>query len=277
MSEKMIQSKNAEIFTETFGDPSHPALLLIMGAQSSMIWWEEKFCLQLADQGLFIIRYDNRDVGRSTTYEPGQPGYGLEEMAGDAIGVLDAYGIERSHIMGMSLGGMLAQMIALRDPERVQSLILLAASNFAEHLPPMEEKVATFFADMGAVDLTDRESFIRFTIDRSRVLVGSKHAFDEEKADTLAKLDFDRANRPSSMTNHALLAGGESDMARTSEIAVPVLVIHGEEDPIIPYAHGEHLANVLPHAELLKLAGSGHELHEEDWATVIEAIAAHVK
>jgi len=277
MREKMIQSKNAEICTETFGDPSHPALLLIMGAQSSMIWWEEKFCLQLADQGLFIIRYDNRDVGRSTTYKPGQPGYGLEEMAGDAIGVLDAYGIERAHIMGMSLGGMLAQMIALRYPERVQSLILLAASNFAEHLPPMEEKVATFFANMGAVDLTDRESFIRFTIDRSRVLVGSKHAFDEEKADMLAKLDFDRANRPSSMTNHALLAGGESDMARTSEIMVPVWVIHGEEDPIIPYAHGEHLASVFPNAELLKLAGSGHELHEEDWGAVIEAIAARVK
>lgn len=277
MSEKMIQSKNATLCTESFGNPSHPTLLLIMGAQSSMIWWEEKFCVRLADRGLFVIRYDNRDVGRSTTYEPGQPGYGLEDMADDAISVLEAYGVERAHIMGMSLGGMLAQMIALRDPERVQSLILLATSNFAAHLPPMEEKVATFFANMGAVDLTDRESFVRFTIDRSSVLVGSKHTFDEKKADALAKLDFDRANRPSSMTNHALLAGGESNMARTSEITMPVLVIHGEEDPIIPYVHGEHLASVLPHAELLKLAGSGHELHEEDWSAVIEAIAAHAK
>lgn len=191
--------------------------------------------------------------------------------------MLDAYGIERAHILGMSLGGMLAQIIALRYAERVQSLVLLATSNFAVHLPPMEEKVATFFANMGAVDLTDRESFVRFTINRSRVLVGSKHTFDEEKVDTLAQLDFDRANRPSSMTNHALLAGGESDMARTSEITVPALVIHGAEDPIIPHVHGEHLASVLPNAELLTLVGSGHELHEDDWGVVIGAIVAHVQ
>lgn len=276
MSEKRVETNTITLHKENFGNPGDPALLLIMGAQSSMIWWEEAFCRRLAETGLFVIRYDNRDTGRSTTCEPGQPNYGLEDMAADAVSVLDAYGIGQAHLMGMSLGGMLAQIVALRHPGRVRSLVLLATSNFAAHLPPMEEKVATFFAGMGEVDLTDREAFIRFTIDRSRVLVGSKHAFDEDKTARFAAEDFDRASNPVSMTNHALLAGGESDMARTAEIRVPVLVIHGTEDPIIPYAHGEHLVNVLPNAKLLTLAGSGHELHEDDWPIVINAIAQHV-
>lgn len=276
MSEKRIDTGTITLHTESFGNPDDPALLLIMGAQSSMIWWEEAFCRRLAETGLFVIRYDNRDTGRSTTCEPGQPDYGLEEMAEDSVSVLDAYGIGQAHMMGMSLGGMLAQIVALRHSSRVSSLVLLATSNFAAHLPPMEEKVATFFVGMGEVDLTDREAFIRFTIDRSRVLVGSKHEFDEDKTARFAAEDFDRANNPVSMTNHALLAGGESEMARTAEIGVPVLVIHGTEDPIIPYAHGEHLVRVLPHAKLLTLAGSGHELHEDDWPIVIEAIAQHI-
>ncbi|WP_172254303.1 alpha/beta fold hydrolase [Saccharibacillus deserti] len=276
MSETYIRIEGVTICTESFGDPEDPALLLIMGAQSSMIWWEEKFCRQLADRGLFVIRYDNRDVGRSTVYDAGQPGYTLEDMADDAIAVLDAYEIEQAHIMGMSLGGMLAQIVALRHQNRVRSVILLASSNFAAHLPPMEEKVAAFFAQMGDVDLTDRAAFVRFSIDRSRVLVGSKHAFDEKKTGELAGQDFDRAERPSSMTNHAQLAGGEVYMRRTKEISVPALVIHGTEDPILPYEHGLYLFDRIPGAKLLTLEGSGHELHEDDWAMVIEAIAEHL-
>lgn len=275
MNERLIKSDGIHICTDSFGEPANPAILLIMGAQSSMIWWEEEFCQRLADKGRFIIRYDNRDVGRSTTYEPGQPNYTFEDMADDAISVLDAYKIEQAHLVGMSMGGMLTQMIALRHPEKVHTITLLSTSNFAPHLPPMEEKVMAFFSNMGTIDWTDERSVVGFALGRSRILAGSKHLLDESKVSLLTKQEFARSNNPASMTNHALLSGGESYLARTREIDVPALIIHGTEDPIIPYEHGKNLANEIPGSVLLALEGTGHELHSDDWDIVIDSIVKH--
>ncbi|MCR2805251.1 alpha/beta fold hydrolase [Paenibacillus soyae] len=270
-----VSNNGAELYTESFGERNDPALLLIMGAQSSMVWWDEAFCRRLADAGRFVIRYDNRDVGESTAYEPGQPGYTFVDMADDAIAVLDAYGIEKACIAGMSMGGMLTQMIALRHPDRVSGIVLIATSNFAPDLPPMEEKVMSFFASMGEVDWNDERSVADFSVAKWNVLRGSKHAFEENRIRELALLELRRSRRPASMTNHAFVAGGEEYLARTSEIAVPALVIHGTEDPIIPYAHGRSLATVIPGAILLTLEGTGHELHQGDWDVMIEAILRH--
>lgn len=275
MSERLIQVDGIEISAESFGNSSDPAILLIMGAQSSMIWWEEEFCRRLANEGRFVIRYDNRDVGRSTTCEIGQPDYTFEDMADDAVRVLDAYDIEKAHIMGMSMGGMLTQMVALRHPDRVLSVTLLSTSNFAPHLPPMEDKVMDFFSKMGEVDWSDEQSVVRYAIDRSRILVGSKHSFDETKVGRLAKEEFARSIHIASMTNHALLTGGESYLTRTGEIRVPALIIHGTEDPIIPYEHGKYLEHVIPGSVLLPLEGAGHEFHEDDWNVVIASISSH--
>ncbi|ADM70094.1 Rhodomycin D methylesterase DauP [Paenibacillus polymyxa E681] len=240
-----------------------------------MVWWEQEFCQRLAETGRFVIRYDNRDVGRSTTYEPGQPDYTFEDMADDAIRVLDAYKIEQAHIVGMSMGGMLAQMIALRHPVRVLTITLLATSNFAPDLPPMEEKVMDYFSNMGAIDWTNEQSVVDFVIGRSRILVGSKHALDEKKVYKLAKEEWKRSNNIASMNNHAMLSGGESYLARTGEITVPALVIHSTEDPIIPYEHGINLANEIPGAVLLTLEDAGHELHYDDWDLIIDSISNH--
>lgn len=275
MNEQLIKSDGIEICTDSFGKRVNPAILLIMGAQSSLIWWEEEFCQCLAETGRFVIRYDNRDVGRSTTYEPGQPDYTFEDMADDAIRVLDAYKIEQAHIVGMSMGGMLTQMIALRHPGRVLTITLLATSNFAPDLPPMEEKVMDYFSNMGAIDWTNEQSVVDFVIGRSRILVGSKHAFDENKVYKLTKEEWKRSNNIASMNNHAMLSGGESYLARTGEITVPALVIHGTEDPIIPYEHGINLANEIPGAVLLTLEGTGHELHFDDWDLIIDSISNH--
>ncbi|PNQ82069.1 alpha/beta fold hydrolase [Paenibacillus sp. F4] len=275
MNEQLIKSDGIEICTDSFGKRVNPAILLIMGAQSSLIWWEEEFCQRLAETGRFVIRYDNRDVGRSTTYEPGQPDYTFEDMADDAIRVLDAYKIEQAHIVGMSMGGMLTQMIALRHPGRVLTITLLATSNFAPDLPPMEEKVMDYFSNMGAIDWTNEQSVVDFVIGRSRILVGSKHAFDENKVYKLTKEEWKRSNNIASMNNHAMLSGGESYLARTGEVTVPALVIHGTEDPIIPYEHGINLANEIPGAVLLTLEGTGHELHFDDWDLIIDSISNH--
>jgi pimeloyl-ACP methyl ester carboxylesterase len=273
--EQLLTINGVTICTESFGKQENPAVLLIMGAQSSMIWWEEEFCERLASSGRFVIRYDNRDVGRSTTYEVGQPTYSFEDMADDAIGVLDAYGVEKAHIAGMSMGGMLTQMIALRHPDRVLTVSLIATSNFAAELPPMEQKVMDYFVNAGTVDWTDKESAILFILGRWKVLTGSKHRFDEKRILELTEVEWNRSTNMASMDNHGLLAGGESYLTRTSEISVPALIIHGTEDPIIPYMHGTYLANTIPNTTLLPLEGTGHELPYDEWEKIIKAIVDH--
>ncbi|MFF2890265.1 alpha/beta fold hydrolase [Paenibacillus sp. NPDC057967] len=275
MNQKLVTSNGAVICTESFGHPAHPAVLLIMGAQSSLVWWEEAFCHYLADEGRFVIRYDNRDTGLSTTCEPGSPDYTFEDMADDAIHVLDSYGIEQAHIVGMSMGGMLTQMTALRHKSRVRTITLLATSNFAPHLPPMEAKIMDYFSNAGQIDWMDTQAVIDFNISKSKLLSGSKNPFDLPRVSLLAQEEARRSPRMESINNHALVTGGEHYLTRTSEIDVPALIIHGTEDPIIPYAHGQHLTDTIPGAKLVTLDGTGHELHHHDWDAIIEAIKDH--
>lgn len=272
MAERMVKVNGVEICTESFGEPTDPAILLMMGAMSSMIWWEEEFCERIAEAGRFVIRYDHRDTGHSTCYPPGNPTYTFEDMADDAAHVLDAYGIHKAHIVGMSMGGMLAQMIALRHEDRVLSLTLISSSNWAPELPPMEEKVGEFFGKAGEVEWSSEPSVIDFAIGREKVLIGSKHELDEERVIRLTIEEIRRARNLPSMNNHGLLSGGEAYLTRTSEIEVPALIIHGTEDPIIPYAHGVNLAAAIPNSKLLTLEGTGHELHREDWDAIINGI-----
>jgi pimeloyl-ACP methyl ester carboxylesterase len=275
MKEQLLNMNGVEICTQSFGNPANPALLLIMGAQASMVWWEEEFCQRLADAGRYVIRYDNRDVGRSTVYELGQPGYTFEDMADDAVGILDAYRIKQAHIVGMSMGGMLTQILALRHPGRVLTVSLIATSNFAPDLPPMEEKVINFFSNSEATDWSNDDEVIEFTVAKWRVLAGSKHPLDEERVYHLAQKEVERSNNMASLNNHAVVTGDFSYLTRTADIDAPALIIHGTEDPIIPYEHGIALANTIPNGVLLTLEGSGHEIHYREWDTVIDAIINH--
>jgi len=248
MTEQLIKVDGIELCTESFGRKEDPAILLIMGATASMIWWEDEFCQRLADAGRFVIRYDNRDVGQSMNDEPGNPQYGLEDMADDAIRVLDAYGISRAHVAGMSLGGLLTLMATVKYPERVLSNTLIMTSSFRDpSLPEMEEKVAAFFASADQVNWENEQAILDFSVQKWNLLRGSKHAPDEDKVRRLAARELHRTrNWAASMFNHGLLAGGEDLIAGVPDIRVPALVIHGTEDPIIPYAHGESLAREIP-------------------------------
>ncbi|EJL26187.1 alpha/beta fold hydrolase [Brevibacillus sp. BC25] len=275
MAEQILKVNGVEICAESFGKPTDPAILLIMGAQMSMLWWEEEFCQRIADAGRFVIRFDNRDVGRSTTYEVGQPGYAFEDMADDAVHILDAFGVQQSHIVGMSMGGLLTQFIALRHPERVRTITLHATSNFAPDLPPIDEKLMEFFSNMGEINWEDEQEVLAAAVASSKVLIGSKHPFDEARVRELAQIDIARSNHYASKNNHAFVTTSETYLMRTGEIAVPALVIHGTEDLLIPFAHALHLANTIPGAVLLTLEGTGHELPRGDWDVVIEAILKH--
>jgi pimeloyl-ACP methyl ester carboxylesterase len=280
MSEKLIRINGIDICTESFGDPKNPAVLLIMGAMCSMVYWDEEFCLRLADTGRYVIRYDNRDVGRSIAYEPGNSHYTVVDMADDAVGVLDAYNIDQAHIVGMSLGGMIAQIIGSRHPQRVLTFTLMMSSIFGSDdndrgLPPMDERILTYHANGATLNWSDEESVANYLVAGSGLLCGSKHIFDEKRAYKQVRKEIKRANNLLSMFNHALLKGDASYEGKLKGIKVPALVIHGTEDTVLPYEHGLALANEIPNASLLTLEGTGHEIHFNDWDPIINAISNH--
>lgn len=278
MKSKQISCNEVYLFSESFGSPDDTPILLIMGAMTSAIWWSEDFCHQLASVGRYVIRYDHRDTGRSTSYEPGQINYSVEDLADDACCVLDGYGIGSAHVVGMSLGGYLAQLIALKRPQRIKSLTLIASERLAEvdpTIPSIDPSVLNYHAKASELDWTNREEVIEYQVGAWRLLSGSAHLFDELTIRELAGADFDRTPNPTTAFNHALLQGGERWLNRLDEIAAPTLVIHGTEDLVLPYAHSLALKAEIPNAELLTLSGTGHELHRNDWATIIEAIQRH--
>ena len=278
MKIKPIKVDGVDLYTESFGNPSDPTILLIMGAMASAVWWPEEFCRQLADRRRFVIRYDHRDTGRSTSYMPGQIEYSVEDLADDAVGVLNAYGIDRANLVGMSLGGFLSQLIALKYPHRVLSLTLIASERLGPEdpaMPPMDPKIPAYHAQANTLNWSNREDVVEYGVEAWRLLAGSAHPFDEATIRTQAAQDFERTNNLLTTMNHALLSGGEQWFDRLNEVRVPALVIHGTEDPVLPYAHGVALARALPQARLLTLKGTGHEVHRNDWGTIIDAVEHH--
>lgn len=260
--------------TEAFGEESDPAILLIMGATASMLWWPDELCEALATTGRHVIRYDNRDTGRTTTQPPGSPLYSIDDMADDAMAILDGYAIERAHLVGMSLGGMIAQLVALKQPQRVLSLTLISSSAFDEDdpdLPPMDPALLAHFGTLGELDWSDREAVVGFHVETWRISAGAGADFDEARARNLAEREYDRALNPQSAMNHAMLGGGEAWRGRLVEIAAPALVIHGRTDPVLSFEHGRRLASALPSARLVAL-DAGHELNPKDWARIVEEI-----
>jgi pimeloyl-ACP methyl ester carboxylesterase len=277
MAERMIEANGVELCAEVFGDPADPPILLVMGGGASMLWWEHGFCRMLADGGRFVVRYDHRDTGRSATYEPGRPGYRGTDLVADGAGVLDAYEISAAHVVGVSAGGALAQLLALDFPERVLSLVLISTS-FAvptdRGLPPPDAEF-TRFAEAVEVDWSDSESVIEYMVDHSRVLAGGQRTFDEAALRELARWDVERARDFAAARNHDLLPDDERPDQPLSSISAPTLVIHGTADPMFPLEHGEALAEEIPGARLLRLEGAGHGVDRADWEVVVEAILDH--
>ena len=277
MTERMVEANGVELCTEAFGDPAHAPLLLIMGTGASMLWWEEGFCRPLADGGRFVIRYDHRDTGRSVTYEPGRPGYTGADLAADACGVLNAYGIALAHLVGVSAGGGLAQLVALSHPDRVASLVLNSTSPALpgdRELPPPTAEFGRFVST-ATVDWSDAESVIEYLVGYSRMLAGGRRPFAEAPLRRLVRHDVERARDFAAVQNHDMLPEGEAVVGSLSSIAAPTLVIHGTADPMFPIEHGEALAREIPEARLLRLEGAGHGIERADWETIAAAILAH--
>jgi pimeloyl-ACP methyl ester carboxylesterase len=278
MTERILHEDGIELATEAFGNPAHPPVLLIMGVMASMLWWPDEFCRRLAAQGRYVIRYDNRDTGRSTTYEPGNPTYTFDDLADDAIRVLDGYGLPRAHLVAISMGGMIGQLATLMHPDRVITLTAISTSPFDDerHQPtepsPSEPEQE---ASVAGPDFGDRDQVIASMVEDLRRLAGTKHPFDEAGLARLVGRDFDRARNYSSRINHTQLTGGEAWHGRLRELRAPLLVVHGTADPVFSVDHGIALAQAVGGAPVVQIDGMGHDLPEGDWDEIIDAIVTH--
>jgi pimeloyl-ACP methyl ester carboxylesterase len=277
VAEHMIEANGVELCTEPFGDPGDPPILLVMGIGASMLWWEEGFCRMLAEKGRFVIRYDHRDTGRSVTYEPGRPEYTGSDLVADAVGVLDAYEIAAGHVVGVSAGGALAQLLSLGFRDRVLTLVLISTSpaTAGERSLPSATKHFHDFLASADVDWSDRASVVDYLVAYERMLAGGVRPFDEAAWRELVGRDVERARDIAASENHSLIPEGDVPSEPISSIAVPTLVIHGTADPMFPLAHGQVLAEEIPGARLLTLEGAGHGVDRADWEPIAHAILAH--
>ncbi|HEY5873816.1 MAG TPA: alpha/beta hydrolase, partial [Ilumatobacteraceae bacterium] len=217
------------------------------------------------------------DTGRSTTYEPGNPRYSGSDLVADAAGVLDAYGLPAAHVVGVSAGGAFAQLLALDSADRVLSLVLISSSPVTPGDRGLPTPTAEFgrFASEAAVDWSKRGSVVEYLVEFSRLLAGGQRPFDEAAQRDLARRDVERAVNVASLQNHDLLDHDDRSHPDLSTITAPTLVIHGTADPMFPFAHGEALADEIPHATLLALEGAGHSVDRADWDTIVDAISHH--
>jgi pimeloyl-ACP methyl ester carboxylesterase len=274
-----MEINGAELCVDTVGSPGDPPLLLVMGGAASMDRWEDPFCERLAAAGRYVIRYDHRDTGGSTSWPPGEPGYTGDDLAADPLAILDRLGIERAHLVGLSMGGAIVQRIAVAHPERVLSITLMSTSpagSGGPELPPMSDRMhAVFYGEQpGEPDWSDREAAVEYLLDAERPYAGTR-GLDEEAMRRLLGRVYDRSTSMPSANNHFMLDGTDMPHARLGEIAVPTLVIHGTADPLFPLPHGEALATAIPGAELLVIDGLGHELPPWAWDDVLPALIAH--
>jgi pimeloyl-ACP methyl ester carboxylesterase len=283
-----LRANEIDIEYETFGDPQSPPLLLIMGLGAQMISWEDDFCSQLAGRGFHVIRFDNRDSGLSTRMEAAgppdmaaalsgnpQPAYRLDDMAADAVGLLDALGIEAAHVVGASMGGYIAQLVAINHPGRVLSLTsIMSGPNTAEGVPPTPEGAAVLVLKPPAT----REDRIELAMSIRRVLVGSADPFDEAFERARATRAVDRAYYAVG-TGRQLVAviAAEPRLERLKKLRAPMLVIHGKDDVLVPVENGRIVAAAVPGARLLEIDGMGHDLPRRVWPQVLDAIGANAR
>jgi pimeloyl-ACP methyl ester carboxylesterase len=278
MAPAIVSANGADLCVETFGAQTDPAILLVHGAGASMDWWQDDFCARLAAGSRYVVRYDHRDTGQSTSYPPGAPGYVGDDLVADGVAVLDALGVPAAHVVGQSMGGALVQVMALDHREHVVSLTLIATSPAGadDDLPPMTDEGRAAFAAISEPDWSDRAAVIDYLTEEWRACAGRSRPFDEEETRALCERALDRTtNIESSMRNHYLAEGTARWRERLPELDVPTLVIHGSEDPVFPLGHGVALSREIPGAELLALEGMGHELPRRDWDVAVAAILEH--
>jgi pimeloyl-ACP methyl ester carboxylesterase len=271
---------------ETFGDAGDPPVLLVMGLATQMIGWPDDFCAGLAARGHFVVRFDNRDIGLSTHLhsagaadvlavlagDTSSVPYALADLADDTVGLLDALGLDAVHVVGASMGGMIAQLVALRHPERVRSLTSIMSTTGDPTVGgPSEAALAVLLAPPAG----DREGAVRRVVDTYRVIGSPGFEFDESSVRDRAGLSFDRAYDPAGVARQLGAVLTTPDRTRDLEaVSVPTLVIHGSADTLVNVSGGRATAAAVPGAELLVVEGMGHDLPREVWPEITDRVCA---
>ena len=283
MAEQTADANGIEIAYETIGDPSHRPLLLVMGLGAQLIHWDLELCEQLADRGFWVIRFDNRDSGRSTQVDAPVPDlrramlglrieapYRLEDMADDAFGLLDHLGVEAAHVMGASMGGMIAQTMALARPERVLSLTSIMSTTGERSAGRPKLRVWGVLMRQAP---RDREAYIESFVKTFRLIGSRGFPRDDDRLRELAAATYDRGHHTAGTGRQlaAILASGDRT-ARLRSLAVPTTVIHGRDDPLVPFRGGRATAAAIPNARLIAVPGMGHDLPREVWPQLIDAV-----
>jgi len=281
--QRTVLVNGVRLCSETFGDPGAPTILLIAGSTQSMDWWWDELCARLADGGRRVIRYDLRDTGQSVAYPPGRPGYDGADLVDDAIGLLDALGVPRAHVVGMSMGGGIAQRLTLDHRARVASLTLVSTSPATSYagqsqLPGVAPALARHLAaPPPGPDWSDRHAVVEYVLEDLGHYAGSVRS-DEEQLRRLVETVVDRTVYvASSWSNHFALAEPKS-RGQLGDIDTPTLVLHGTEDPLFPLPHGQALAAAIPGARLVPLDGVGHEIPpSQTWDEVVPQLLGHTE
>jgi len=260
-----------ELEYEVFGDAPDPPLLLIAGLGAQMLSWDGDFCRLLAAAGFRVIRFDNRDVGLSTWMDEVAGEYSLDDMAADAAALLDALGIAAAHVVGASMGGFIAQLVALNHPEKVLTLTsIMSGPNGSDQVRPTEDGTAVLMVPAPET----REERIAVGMWAKEKLLGPDDPFDREYEERRITAALDRAYHPAGFVRQlqAIMAA-QGRLARLSHLRVPALVIHGDADILVPVDNGRNVAAAIPGARLMEIEGMGHDLPKRVWPQVVEAIA----
>ncbi len=288
MAERIIDSNGIRLWTEDFGDRRNPTLLLVMGASAQGIQWPEAFIQPFVDKGFHVIRFDNRDTGQSSCFDFAKQPYNLDDLANDAVGVLDAYDVDAAHVAGASMGGMITQTLMIRQPKRVRSATIIMSSPLAGsvdgvpmlHSDDLEGPDPKWLGEMMQLQTSMPTSTPAELIDM-RVAMFTKLAgrlpVDTAGLRDIATREVGRAINFAAQANHSLAIGASSPNDRRPllrETSIPTLVVHGTDDPILPYPHGKALAEAIPGAKLLTIDGMGHDLPVQVWPQIIGEMIA---
>jgi pimeloyl-ACP methyl ester carboxylesterase len=283
-----VQVGEIEIAYETFGRPDDVPVFLVMGLATQMIGWPDDFCRGLADRGHFVVRFDNRDIGLSThLHDAGMPDimaifggdpssapYPLTALADDTVGLIDALGLDSVHLVGASMGGMIAQLVATRNPERVRSLTSIMSTTGDPSVGgPSDAALGVLLAPAA----TERDAAIQRVVNTYRVIGSPGFEFDETALRERAGLSFDRAHDPAGVVRQ--LAAIYTTHDRTPDLAkvdVPTLVIHGAEDQLVNVSGGRATAAAVPGCELMIVEGMGHDLPRAVWPQLLDRISVLV-
>jgi pimeloyl-ACP methyl ester carboxylesterase len=288
MTDQFARVGELDIAYQTLGDPADPPLLLVMGLGMHLIHWDLELCRQLAERGFYVIRYDNRDAGRSTKIDAPVPNlmramaglpieapYLLRDMADDAFGLLDHLGIERAHVLGASMGGMIGQEMAIRRPERVLSLASLMSTTGERRHGRPKLRLWSLFVHRAP---QRRDDYVEYFVRVFRIIGSPGFPVDEARLRELAAATYDRGHHPAATGRQlaAIMASGDRT-EQLCRLGVPTVVIHGTDDPLVPFRGGVATARAIPHSDFIAISGMGHDLPHEVWPKVIDAVVTNTE